>query len=121
MYLLSACQRKSSQDFLNNSYAYCKERFPDNAAVVIPEMRLRILVYREASLKGLSRQGYVKRFQDPHNKGGDWIFGRLFLDEYRESQSTIREKALEILRSWRKAEDQEGQKKILTSRVTLTG
>ena len=50
----------------------------------------------------LAQEGKVRGFQDPDNKRGDWIFDRISLDEYRESQFTlpeIRQKALAIVRT----------------------
>jgi len=47
-----------------------------------------------------AKEGHIKGFKDPDSKRGDWIFDRLSLDQYRESQSinpTIHQKALAIL------------------------
>lgn len=52
----------------------------------------------------LAREGKIKGFQDPDNKRRDWIFDRLSLDQYRESQvvaPTIHEKALAIMKGER--------------------
>jgi hypothetical protein len=35
----------------------------------------------------LARNGHIKGFQDPDDKRQVWIFDRLSLDEYRESQA----------------------------------
>ncbi len=46
----------------------------------------------------LAQDGYIKGFQDPDNKRGDWIFCRISIDEYRENQAGyIDQKALELL------------------------
>ena len=50
----------------------------------------------------LAQEGKVKGFQDPDSKRGDWIFDRISLDAYRESQyalPALREKALAIVRT----------------------
>jgi hypothetical protein len=47
----------------------------------------------------LAECGIIKGSQDPDSKRGDWIFDRLSIDSYRESQMNFsaRERALEIL------------------------
>lgn len=55
-------------------------------------------------LKRLAAAGMIKGAPDPDNKRGDWIFDRLSLDSYRESQLLIpstREKALAIMKGVR--------------------
>lgn len=56
----------------------------------------------KSRLVTLAQEGRVKGFQDPDNKRGDWIFDRLSLDAYRETQynpPVIKEKALAIMRT----------------------
>ena len=38
-------------------------------------------------LKSLARNGTINGFPDPDSGRGDWIFDRLSIDAYRESQS----------------------------------
>lgn len=55
-------------------------------------------------IKKLAAAGVIKGTPDPDNKRGDWIFDRLSLDSYRESQLIIpstREKALAIIKGVR--------------------
>jgi hypothetical protein len=55
-------------------------------------------------LVDLAKEGKIKGFQDPDSKRKDWIFDRLSLDQYRESQvvaPTIHEKALAIMKGER--------------------
>jgi hypothetical protein len=48
----------------------------------------------------LAQDGHIKGFQDPESGRGDWVFCRLSLDEYRESQAGKEyQKALAIMRS----------------------
>ena len=54
----------------------------------------------EARLISMARSGAVKGFQDTGDGRRGWIFDRLSLDAYRESQAlqpTFREKALAIV------------------------
>ena len=55
----------------------------------------------EKRLIELAQEGRVVGFQDPDNGRRDWIFDRVSLDLYRESQApiTAREKALDIMRT----------------------
>jgi hypothetical protein len=50
-------------------------------------------------LIAMAQDGRVKGFQDPDDGRNGWIFDRLSIDAYRESQAkpTYREKALAIL------------------------
>ena len=52
-------------------------------------------------LKRICQKGLIKGCPDPDNRRGDWIFDRLSIDAYRESQmtqATAREKALAIIK-----------------------
>lgn len=55
----------------------------------------------EARLISMAKAGEIKGFQDPDEGRHGWIFDRLSLDAYRESQArpTYRERALKILGS----------------------
>ncbi|MGO9139164.1 MAG: hypothetical protein ACLP9S_13875 [Syntrophales bacterium] len=56
----------------------------------------------KSHLVELAADGRVKGFQDPDSKRSDWIFDRISLDAYRESQYNlpeIRQKALAIMRT----------------------
>lgn len=50
----------------------------------------------------LAREGLVRGFQDPDHGRKHWIFDRLTIDSFRESQAsrlTAKEEALDILRT----------------------
>ena len=55
-------------------------------------------------LKDLAESGTIKGFQDPDDGRGGWIFDRLSIDKYRESQAcvsgnqAVNQKAMDMLR-----------------------
>jgi hypothetical protein len=88
--------------------------------MILPKMRLgsaqenmwpRWLKLREAArysaigqkkLIKLAQQGVVSGFQDPDHGRKHWIFDRLTIDSFRESQAsqpTAKEEALDIMRT----------------------
>lgn len=75
--------------------------------IIIKQVSPRWLKLKDASnysaigqrkLKLLAQEGKIRGFQDTDSLRGDWIFDKLSLDEYRESQmGDEHQKAIEIL------------------------